>query len=154
MSGFENKWSPATPGVRVSYGPQKVNEKGGGQASSSGKTKELVWKFDYNDLPAENAGSGLEIQVPAGAQITGAYIRALEDFAGGTSYDIGLNEPDGTEVDANGLFAAVTLADVNAGAVGAGALIGKEVSVAGELVVAATGTFTAGKAELVVTYIK
>ena len=151
---FESKWVPSTPGVRVNYGTQEPNQKGGGQASSSGKVKELVWRFKYNDLPSENAGSGLEIQLPAGAQVLDAHIRALVDFAGGTSYDIGLSQPDGTVIDADGLFAAVALADVNAGAVGSGALIGTKLGATGELTVAATGTFTAGEAEVVVRYIK
>ena len=66
MAGFESNWSPASPAVRAHYGPQSVNEKGGGQASTSGLTKQLKWDFSYDDLPTPNAGTGLEVQIPSG----------------------------------------------------------------------------------------
>lgn len=161
MSGFESNWSPATPAVRVSYGPQDVNEVGGGQASSSGKVKELVYRFSYDDLPTPNAGTGLEVQLPIGAQVLWASVKATTTFVGGTSYDIGLQESDATEVDNDGIFDALTLAQLNAGTTmskhagtNTGALEGVETTVVSEVVVVATGTFTSGEAELVVQYIQ
>ena len=156
MGTFEAGWAVTQAGdlVRNHYGTREIDDFGG-QASSSGLYKELTIQFSYDDLPVAADGGNLEAKIPLGAQIVEAYIKASVPFAGGTSYDIGLQEGDGTEIDNNGIFAAVTLADVNAGAAGAGALVGGPATTGGDgyLVVAATGSFTAGEAELIVRYL-
>ena len=88
-----------------------------------------------------------------------------DDFAGGTSYDIGLEQSDGsTAIDADGLFDAVVLADLDAtpgvsvtaaehAGTNSGVLIGQKLLVDGYRMVVATGTFTAGEAVFVLEYV-
>jgi hypothetical protein len=111
----------------------------------------LEYTFSYDDLPV-NGLDELILRVPANAVIKSAHIRVLTAAAGGTSYDFGLYQPDGTVIDADGIDAAVATAALTAGAHIAcdGALIGASIGAdAGQLVVAATGTFTAGKFQVV-----
>jgi hypothetical protein len=150
--GYENSAGLA---VRNFYGPRTIVEKFGGEVSTSGLTKEAEWVFSYNDLPVVNATGEMELSIPAGAFISSAKLEVLDAFVGGTSYNIGLYESDGTEIDADGIDAGVLTAALIAGAWidCNGALVGASIgSAAGQLVVAATGTFTAGKARLLVEY--
>lgn len=137
------------------YGPRTIDQSKGGVLPGSGSSRELVYTFDYDNLPVAG-DSELEMQIPAYAKIIKATLEVLEPFAGGTSYNVGLVEGDGTPIDADGLIAGLLLADIDARgdyAVGAGALVGASIgAAAGEVEVAATGTFTAGKARLVVEY--
>jgi len=85
MSGFEAKWSPATPEVRVSYGPQDVDESRGGQASDSGTYKEAVYEFDFEQMHTEYGdGMGLELLYPPGSIITKVAIQSVTDAAAGS----------------------------------------------------------------------
>ena len=136
------------PSTYEGYGPVKV--------------KEVV--FSYDNLPAAS-DDGANLLIPANAIITKARLRVLTAFAGGTSYDIGLQETDGTEIDDDGLFPAadVLLADIDAAGdviEGSGALVvgedgtpGTTVGTAGNIVVTENGTFTAGKAVIEVYYV-
>lgn len=150
--GYENT---AGLGVLNHYGPRTTDEKFGG-VNGRGKVKTVVTKFSYNDLPTPGADNAIiSAYVPTGAQVINAYIKATTTFVGGTSYDIGLQESDGTEIDNDGLFDALTLAEANAGAMAADNTFvqqGLELAADGYVVVAATGTFTAGAAELVIEY--
>jgi len=152
-----------TRDVLVHYGPRSTDEKRGGEVHSHGKVKQIVYKFDYSDLPG-GASDALTAYVPAGAMVLNAYFNTTTTFAGGTSYDIGMEQSDGsTAIDADGLFDALILADIDASVAGSltaaehagtnsGVLCGQRLAVDGYLLVAATGTFTAGEAELVVEY--
>ena len=113
--------------------------------------------FRYSDLPSY--GTDLLIQsIPANAVVVSATLHVTTAFAGGTSYAVGLAQNDGTAIDADGLItdANAPLANINAAGkyvAGTGALIGAPIgAAAGQLVVAATGTFTAGEATLRVVY--
>lgn len=155
MGNYENS---AGLGVRNHYGPKIIDEgqKFGGEVSTSMNVKEKEWTFTYDDLPSAQNLS-MEQFIPAGAQIISARLQVVEAFAGGTSYDIGTEENDGTAIDANGLFAGTLLAEidaVNEWVVGAGAQIDGTIGTPFDayLLVVATGTFTAGKARVIVEY--
>lgn len=151
-------------GLQVQYGEQDVARVGGVHAPS----KRIVIDFDFSDLPSftadlnndgtKNGFFGGDANVPAGAFITNAYIIVTTPFAGGTSYNIGTYEADGTVIDADGIDAAVAVADLaaNKAVVCDGASVGGVITYAndGYVVIAATGTFTAGEAKLVIEYIE
>jgi len=115
----------------------------------------IVYNFD--DLPTNGLDEAI-LRIPANARIIGATLRVITPFAGGTSYIIGLTEPDGTVVDADGVFAVLLTAAIDAvgeTVVAGGALVANTAGIgtaAAQIVVAATGTFTAGKAVLEVEY--
>lgn len=133
-----------------------------------GNKRQMVIDINYDNLPAEttdldndgtNDGwSGADPYIPAGSFITQAVLIVETAFAGGTSYNFGLSQIDGTVIDADGLDAAVATADIaaNKAVVMNGALVGGTATTGAAdayLKVAATGTFTAGKAKLVIEYI-
>lgn len=152
--GFE---SNTGLGVQAHYGVRTTNQKFGGQVPNS-IIKTVQWTFDYNDLPT-GASNNLGYSIPAYSKILSARFEVLTAFAGGTSYAVGLEQAGGTDIDADGLLTDATLptASINArGAIvlGTGALIGASIgAAAGELMVTATGTYTAGQARVVVEYI-
>lgn len=164
-------------GNRNHYGPRIIDEgqKFGGQVSTGGKVKQIEWVFSYDDLP-DPTNLSMEAYVPAGSWIQSARLQVITAFAGGTSYDIGMQQNDGTEIDNDGLWDALLLANINAAdevtdavqhaGTNSGALVqGKVVSTDiadsftplandGYLTVAATGTFTAGKARVIIEYVE
>lgn len=113
----------------------------------------LEWTFSYDDLPTNGEDQAI-LRVPANSRIKEATFTVITAFAGGTSYNFGLNQPDGTVIDADGIDAAVATAAIDA--VGEtvacdGALVANTAGIGandGQLVVAATGTYTAGKGRL------
>lgn len=131
--------------------------------NKSGNEQELKLVFSYDNLPTPGAASCPDFYatngIPANSIITGAYVTVREVFVGGTSYIIGLQEVDGTEIDNNGLFTNLVLASLNSvgeSTYGNGALITapySAISVEGFPYAAATGSFTAGQLELTITYI-
>jgi len=153
-----------TRGVLVQYGARNTDEKRGGNVTTGSRTQQIVYKFDYSDLPG-GASDALTAFVPAGAMVTEAYFNTTTTFAGGTSYDIGMEQSDGsTAIDADGLFDALVLADIDAtvagsltatehGGTNSGVLCGQRLAVDGYLVVAATGSFTAGECEFILEYV-
>ncbi len=159
--GFENT---AGLGVRNHYGARNVDDKFGGQTSTSGLVKQLEWVFSYDDLPTPSTGE-MEALIPAGAYIKSCRMMVETGFAGGTSYDIGLQEADGTEIDNDGLWDALVVADLNVandtsdasthGGTNSGNLVAAATAttVAGQLSVVATGTFTAGKGRIIIEYV-
>lgn len=147
-------------GGRQTYlGPfDEKQSKYGVTLSGSEKEVDVVYEFSYNSLPAfVEAGNEMLKGIPANAQIVSSKLFVLDAWVGGTQLDIGLvKKSDGTTIDADGLDAAVLTAALTAGAIieGDGALIGASVGAdAGVLEVAATGTYTAGSAKLILTYI-
>lgn len=115
-------------------------------------------EFSYDSLPTFGTDKAI-LEIPANAFLVRAQLRTLTPFAGGTTYDIGLSESDGTVISADGIDAGIALADIDA--VGEtvicdGALIEATAGIgsqAGQVVITATGTFTAGHASLEVEYI-
>jgi len=154
----------ARDSVQVHYGPRSTNETNGGELATGSRTKQIAYKFTYDDLP--NGGSdALRAFIPAGSVVTNAFFNTTTAFAGGTSYDIGLEQSDGTTaIDADGLFDALITADIDATVAGSltaaehagtnsGVLCGQRLAVDGYLMVVATGTFTAGAAEIIIEYV-
>ncbi len=115
----------------------------------------IVYNFD--DLPASGLDAEIK-RIPANSRIVGATLRVLTPFAGGTSYIIGLEEPDGTVIDADGVFEVFLTAVVDTlgeTVVAGGNLVANLDGIGtadAQIVVAATGTFTAGKAVLELEY--
>lgn len=146
-------------GVLNSYGPRTTNEKFGGVTTNQqGTVKEAVWEVAFDQLPSAGPDN-LAHSIPANAVITGARFVTDTPFVGGTSYIVGLFTSAGVAIDDDGLLTAANLplANINAKGktvVGTGALVNAPIGAnAGELVVTATGTFTAGKGRVIVQYL-
>lgn len=113
--------------------------------------------FSYDDLPAASEDE-LYQKLPVGARVLSAKLKVTTAFAGGTDLTVGLSQPDGTVIDADGLVTATEGAVANLAANkfvdGVGALIGDTdgQTTKSMVVVTANGTFTAGEATLVVEY--
>lgn len=145
-------------GVRNIFGPRAAADNKWPSKSPKLKTEVFVVEFKYDDLPTNSTTDEGVLVIPDKSFIVSARLQVLEAFAGGTSYDIGLVQTDGTAIDADGLFAALALASINGAGktvAGAGALIGAVSSLTqnSQVKVAATGTFTAGRARLIVEYL-
>ena len=133
------------------YGRRDIEDVAPSKYASALGVRKLEYTFSFDDLPTFDLDQ-LVHRVFANAVIKSAHIRVLEAAVGGTSYNFGLYQPDGTVIDLDGIDAAVATAALTLGAhiVCDGALVGKSIGVAaGQLVVAATGTFTAGKFQVV-----
>jgi hypothetical protein len=144
--------------VMVHYGPRTTTGKFGREVPTEGLLNQAVYVFSYDDLPA-NGATNLQLSIPAYAKIKSASFEVLTGFAGGTAYTVGLNKADGTVVDADGVATAANLALANINARGASVnCTGAMVNVGSvgadpvEVVVTASGTFTAGKARLVIEW--
>lgn len=140
-------------GLIVGFGPN-TPEIVGGVAKEYGtneKTASVV--FDYTK-------TGVNVPVPAGAQIIGVQIRVGKAWVGGTTLEVGDgSDQDGFITAAQGATANLTAGAVinatgvyTAGATDTGAREFKVYGSADTIDVAYTGTFTAGTATLVVTY--
>ena len=150
----------STTGTRraaQTYGVRTHEEQAPAVYQTSGATEVLEYTFSYDSLPTYG-GDQLIQRIPANARIISATPRVITAFAGGTSYDVGLYDEDGNAIDADGIDDDILLAAINAvgeTVVCDGALVGNTAGIgttAGQVVVAATGTFTAGKATLVIEY--
>lgn len=96
--------------------------------------------------------------IPAGSYITKATLVMTEAAAGGTSVSIGLAQPDQTVIDADGIDSGILTAEMAADmAVDCdGALVSTQATIGSErgvVYITRTGTFTAGKADLVIEYV-
>lgn len=168
MAGYE---ADAKRGVQVYYGARATEGKFGRQYCSEDRVKVAEYVVDYSALPTPGT-SNIQYSIPAYSKILDVQFEVITAFAGGTSYDIGLAQADGTEIDNDGFYVALATASINArGKIvkGTGALcpqltsttVGEKVTfaetnigaAAGELKMVATGTFTAGKAKIIVKYI-
>lgn len=122
--------------------------------------KELVIPLNYDDLATYSSNDATVQSIPANSLILSCELYVETAFAGGTSYAVGLYQSDSTVIDADGLITDLNapLANINAAGdwvVGSGALVGATIgTAAGQVVVAATGTFTAGKAFIRVKYLE
>ncbi len=151
-------------GLHTWYGPRKVGSEIGlpGRTRTSGVTKQLIVDFSFNSLPTYSSTNAANLVIPVNSLILSARLEVLTLFAGGTSLAVGLNRNGtGTAIDADGLItdanAGLTALDDTVGerVIGTGALVGavSDATYDAQVVVAATGTFTAGKARLVVEFI-
>lgn len=148
--------------VTTHYGPRVTNEKFGAQYGSKDPVRTVEWTFDYDELPGGST-SNLEYSIPANARILSAKFEVITAFTStSTTSDllVGLEQGDGTAIDADGLLAATDLtqtviANVGSVTTGAGALVGDTIgAAAGELVVApSVDDLLTGKARVIVEYI-
>ncbi len=111
------------------------------------------------DLTADKVVAANDAVIPAGSYITGAHLVVTTAAAGGTSINFGLANAAGTAIDADGIDAAVATAALaaNKAVVCNGALVGGADGVGAAdayVTTANTGTFTAGEAVLVISYIE
>lgn len=144
--------------VRNHYGPKVIGEaeQFGGQVSTGGFIKQAVWEFDFDNLPVNSEGQ-MEAEIPAGAIIMSCEVEVVTAMAGTVgTMTIGLEEPDGTLIDVDGLGTAAEMIQAslvdNAVIPGTGALIGTQIDVDGQLIVVEGGTVTAGRYRVVVEY--
>ena len=131
-------------------GQYEKSAKGSTVAGSIEKnTGQLQATFDFADLPSVFTSEGGDVaSIPANAYITSANIKILSTISGGTNYTIGLSQPDGSVVDADGILAASTTATGHI--IGDGADIGTATATAVQLTVG--GTRTTGVIEVTVSY--
>lgn len=131
----------------------------GGQLRTQGATKELKIIIDpVNGFPDANAKNEGDSFVPANSHIVSSVLKVTEAFVGGTSVGLGYDELDGTTIDADGIDVAIATAAINAigksvvcdGALSTGITVGSDAAYPTSTIV---GTYTAGKAELYITYI-
>ncbi len=141
----------------TSYGPHEIDDKNASHYQNSAGQEVMTVTFSFDDLPVDSTDS-IHQSIPANSYIDRATLRVITAFAGGTSYNIGLTESDGTAIDADGIDAAIALTAIDA--IGEtvlcnGALVQGLAGIgtaAGQIDIVATGTFTAGKASLEIVY--
>jgi hypothetical protein len=157
-------------GLQVRFGQDQARETKSlmAPAWNVGPVKYMVVDVNYDDLPTFTADlnndgtlngfSDQDAYIPAGSWIKSATFIVETAFAGGTSYDVGTYDLAGSAIDADGIEDDLLLAELaaNEAHVCNGAQVGATVLVTSDayLVIAATGTFTAGKAKLVIEYIQ
>ncbi len=153
----------------------------GARESTRGNVKEIEYNFTFDNLPAWTAANALDALVPvlpAYAVIIDAVLLVTEPFAGGTALEVGTFQAvAGTVVDADGIIPAAVGVVANLNAAGEG-VYGTGIQVLNSLYntggvaatgiiavanttgatttvigVVATGTFTAGRGRLVVSYL-
>jgi hypothetical protein len=143
-------------GRQTFFGPLPTKNKFGGKVQASGVEKEIKYTFSYDDLPDADSLNEMVAAIPANAKLVGADLFVGTAWVGGTNLSVGLEQKDGTVIDADGVHAAILTAALTANSfhAGGGALVGDSIG-ANEAIVAVTttGTFTAGDATLVVKYV-
>ena len=158
--GFENS---AGLGNRNHYGPRVMGEArkfGARKSINAAGNVEVEWVFDYDDLPGANGTNddSLEATLPVGCWIESAKVQVLTAIAGTTpTLTIGLVEPDGSTLDADGIDVAIAeaaLDAVNEWVDCDGALVQATTGLAakGQLVASTGGTVTAGRFLVVIEY--
>lgn len=141
------------------YGPRTYDAGFGYTILNFGRLRVLEYVYDFTQLPFSTENDALVPTIKRNSFILDGYHQVIDAFTVSSTgtVNFGLEEPDGTVIDADGLDATV---DLEAQAVGAwtvfdGALIGA--SVGGEdaqVVVTASGSETvdAGKGVIVLRY--
>ena len=145
-------------GLKVKFGLDRAenNPKG---ANAVQATKHARLDIDVvNGNHALADVSEWDNAIPAGSYITKATLVVTEAFVGGTSLTIGLATVAGVAIDADGIDAAIATAALAADmAVDCdGQLVATQDTIggaAGVLYTSVVGTYTAGKAKLLVEFI-
>lgn len=143
-------------GLLVRFGPnQGVRGGKAGVTTGSGKHRELVLTVDLTgvartiytaDLDGNGTPdgfSGLDLPLPNGAVIISQRVVVKTTLAGGTNYAVGTYQKNGT-VD--------TAAGIRTTAGADGTQVGTQLTADRYVGVVTTGTYTAGKVEIIVTY--
>ena len=157
-------WSNAD-GLVHYFGTRDVENDRTNVVSAPGPIVTVVSSFTYADgtVSPTNLDTG-QVKIPANAFIVDAFWQTHTAWIGGTSWNVGLVELDGTGGDPNGLWAALPIASVNAigetapGTIATygGALVGAVAGIGTTdlyLEITPTGTFTAGAARIVLRYL-
>lgn len=147
-------------GLEVRFGLDRTTEQPSGRTAAEEKT--LVWTLNDATTLGDTdtaAVAGDEAFIPSGAVIKDAYFVVDTAFtSGGTAvFDIGLKQAAGTNIDDDGIDAAVALGALGANAVVAcdGALVGTRLANDSYIMMTYdTAAFTAGAGKLVVKYIE
>lgn len=127
-----------------------ATKKGQIVANYAGDSVQVEYRFDVADGPVTSDTDTSILSIPAGSVIEQVDVFVESTLSGGTDFDLGLSEPDGTVIDADGLVAAAT---ATTGYVsGSGALVGTATSAEGQLTLG--GSRTAGALKVVVQYKK
>tara|TARA_R110000764_G_scaffold146013_1_gene233776 strand:- start:537 stop:953 length:417 start_codon:yes stop_codon:yes gene_type:complete len=127
-----------------------------GGITTVGPLKHIKLKLD---LTADKVVAANDAVIPAGSYIANAHLVVTAAAVGGTSINFGLANAAGAAIDADGIDAAVATAALaaNKAVVCNGALVGGADGVGAAdayITTANTGTFTAGEAVLVISYIE
>ena len=149
-------------GLVVGFGGRDTNNYEAGSVCTKGKVNQLEVVLDWDNLPGNGAVQGKEIGIPANSIIQSATFVVETAFTSGgaTTLSIGLQEADGTVIDADGIDATVAKTAIDA--------VGEAVQCDGALVAGtatvgtadayvyttvASGPYTAGKGTLTIEYI-
>lgn len=157
MSG--NTWVN-NDGLVVRFGTEQ-GKRGDRAATTrtSGKTNELIlrcdlagpartaYTMDRNNDGTKDGFSGLDPKIPAGAKIVSVRFIEEEAEAGGTAWEVGTYQLNGTAIDIDGLV------NDNAGTPEAGDDVGTQYTADSYVTFVTTGTYTAGKFTVIVEYI-
>lgn len=148
-------WSNSD-GLVVGFGPNYAERNAAGEVARDGSNvKEARLQITYQST---FGSTGAKITIPAGSIVKNVYAKVTTTWAGGTSLTFG----DATDVD--GFWVAGSFGTPSAGGViqGDGAYVytategqlpPKEYASETNLYFTATGTYTAGAAEVVVEYV-
>lgn len=139
--------------LEVDVNFKKLSQNGGNNFTS-----------DLNNDGTVDGFNGIDVYIPANASVLRATLVVGEAAAGGTSFTVGTRTLAGAAIVDTGLITATegVLANVNAAGkrvYGAGALVAATAGTGGVgaadayVYIATTGTFTAGKARLIIEYI-
>jgi len=144
-------------GLLVRYGPnQGVRGGKAGVTTGAGKHRELVltvdltgaagtrYTADLNNDGTNDGFSGLDTLIPNGALLVSQRVRTLITPAGGTNFSVGTFQKNGT-VDNNAGIRTTAGAD--------GAQIGTQLTADRAVAVTTTGTYTAGRVQITVSYL-
>ena len=160
---FESNWANTSDVVRNHYNAREVDDKFGAEPKTEGVIRQVEYTFNYDDLPAASLGD-MEKLIPDNSWIKDCYFETITAFAGGTSFDIDLVQTDGSAIGTgeDKLFDALVTAEINAagewrssrthGGTNSGNALDIAVTSPAQLQVVATGTFTAGKARMIIEY--
>jgi hypothetical protein len=135
----------------------ELGYKGGATGTGSGESGiySAEYTYDFADLPASftsETDAGLTT-IPVNSILDSVDVQVLETVSGGTDFRIGLSQPDGTVIDADGLLAANTSTVVGTYVAGAGADIGTSTITAAQVTLSSATTIrTAGVIRVVVRY--
>lgn len=149
-------------GLEVGFGTIDTENPQSASLRTVGKLNQIETELVYDNLPAAGAVGGKVFRIPANSTITRAWVVVEEGFtsAGATTLDIGLQEKDGTVIDADGIDAAIALTAIDTVGevvVHDGALVGGVVTIGDAdgyvYVTVGTGPYTAGKGVLTVEYL-
>lgn len=149
-------------GLVVGFGTRDSKNNTGATVRTQGNVEIMQVILDYDNLPAAagTAPSSKSIPVPANAVIKSAYLQTITDWATADSatLDIGFVNSAGTEIDQDGIDAAIAAAALDTGdtVVCDGALIGVDVGTSDAYLSCEvnTGSFTTGQSQLTIEYIK